>query len=302
MLFVCGVHGVGKTEYCRELAAKKGIPTFSASDLINKMVEDSCNGKRVNDISENQDILIKQVRKLKEEIDDFILDGHMCLINQSGNIEFIQEKVFRLLGIQCIEVLVENSNIICTRLMKRDNEAWNETMIENFQNAEITYAKKIAKLLGIDIRIIKVSEKGQGRKCCFGKNIILPIKPRYVEKILDKEKKYEYRKQICIDNIDKIYLYATAPVKAILGEADVLEKIIMNKENLWKLTKEQSGISKDYFDDYFGKSEMASAYRLGEIEKYQKPILLSEVGIKYVPQSYIYVPNLRCVENKDLEI
>lgn len=292
MIFVCGIHGVGKTEYCRQLAEENGISAYSASELINNVEKKTYERKQVNDISSNQKILIDQVNKIKVEKDNFILDGHMCLINKKGHFELVKEEVFRLLGIDCIVVLIDSPSIICKRLIQRDGEYWNKEWIERFQRTEVNYAWKVARHLGVEFKIIKISEKEIKKKAYFNKNIILPIKPLYVEEILNNNKKYEYRKHICVENIDKIYLYATAPVKALLGEAEVLEKIVMNKEKLWDITKEESGISKEYYDEYFSKSQTASAYRLGEIRRYKKPIELNDVGIMYAPQSYIYVDNL----------
>ena len=292
MIFVCGIHGVGKTEYCQELAKKLGILSFTAGQLIYKGKKDPSKSKRVNNINENQRILVEQVKKLKVERDRFILDGHMCLMNQKGTIESVREEVFSLLEIEEIEVLVDNPKNICERLRKRDGVVWEEDLIEKFQIQEIQHAKKIAKSLDVEVKIVRVLDKNRKEKCVFGKNIILPIKPVFIEKILTGEKTYEYRKQLCIDNIDKIYLYATTPVKAILGEVDVLAKITAHKEKLWNMTKDYSGISKEYYDEYFCKSERASAYYLGEAKRYKKPIRLNEVGIDFVPQSYVYVEDL----------
>ena len=38
-------------------------------------------------------------------------------------------------------------------------------------------------------------------------SILLSIKPEYVEKILSGEKRYEFRRKLCKDEIDKIYVY-----------------------------------------------------------------------------------------------
>ena len=72
------------------------------------------------------------------------------------------------------------------------------------------------------------------------KNIILPIKPLFVEKVLSGEKKYEYRKKLCQKEIDKIYLYSTSPVKMIVGEAEVVDKMRMDKDLLWAKTRRQA--------------------------------------------------------------
>lgn len=121
------------------------------------------------------------------------------------------------------------------------------------------------------------------------RNIVLPIKPSYADKILSGEKKYEYRKRLCKDSIDKIYIYATSPVKRIIGEVKVLQKLNQEKKILWEISKEESGVSKEEFLNYFKKTENGCAYYLGEVKKYNQPLTLESIGIKYTPQSYVYI-------------
>lgn len=121
------------------------------------------------------------------------------------------------------------------------------------------------------------------------KAIVLPIKPEYAEAILKKEKRYEYRRHLCKKQIDKIVIYATAPVKKIVGEAFVIEKLIDNKEMLWQKTKTFSGIDKHFYDMYFKGLDEACAYSLGEVIAYESPRSLEEFGINFYPQSYVYV-------------
>ena len=51
--------------------------------------------------------------------------------------------------------------------------------------------------------------------------ILLSINPRYVEKILSGEKKYEFRTRIAKRKVDSILIYSTAPVKRVLAEVTV---------------------------------------------------------------------------------
>lgn len=48
-------------------------------------------------------------------------------------------------------------------------------------------------------------------------NIILSIHPEYVEKILAGEKTVELRRLLPRQNVEKIYIYSTSPVKKIVG-------------------------------------------------------------------------------------
>jgi len=123
-------------------------------------------------------------------------------------------------------------------------------------------------------------------------NIILPIKSVFIDKILAEEKKYEYRKKLCQKEINKIYMYATAPVKMIIGEAEVITKISMNKEELWRETYRYAGITKKFYDQYFEHQDYACAYVIGEVKQYKLPVTLKSIGIEYTPQSFIYVDEL----------
>ncbi len=92
-----------------------------------------------------------------------------------------------------------------------------------------------------------------------------------------------------MENIDKIYLYVTSPIKKIIGEVGVLEKYFMKKEHLWEVTHEKAGITEEFFEKYFKNQNWAGAYKLGKVIQYEVPIELKEMGINYVPQSYAYV-------------
>jgi len=119
--------------------------------------------------------------------------------------------------------------------------------------------------------------------------ILLAINPQFVDKILAHTKTFEYRKNRCRLNVDTIVIYSTCPVMRVVAEAEVVAIIEDTANNVWQLTKNQSGVSKNFFDTYFKGKTKAVAYKLGKIKKYEKPLRLSELGIKSAPQSFIYL-------------
>ena len=120
--------------------------------------------------------------------------------------------------------------------------------------------------------------------------ILLSINPQYVESILEGTKRFEYRKRKCNRNdVDKIIIYATAPIKAIVGEVEIEDVLINTPEELWKETSKYSGVSKKFFDSYYKGKDLAVAYKLGKVRKYDKPRTLHEYGIKCAPQSFVYL-------------
>lgn len=119
--------------------------------------------------------------------------------------------------------------------------------------------------------------------------ILISIKPEYVKKIFDGSKKIEYRTRLAKYKVDKIIIYCTAPIKKIVGEADVIRTISDKPEKIWSKTKKISGISKESFDTYFTKNKTANAYVLGDVKKYRKQKTLEDFGLKAAPQSFYYL-------------
>lgn len=121
------------------------------------------------------------------------------------------------------------------------------------------------------------------------KSILLSIHPEYVENILEGIKKYEYRKRLASDSIKYIYIYSTSPVMKIVAKADVLDILEDSPMDLWERTKENSGISKYKFHQYFEGRDKAYAYKLGDIEIFAEPKRLQDFGVNAAPQSFVYI-------------
>lgn len=120
--------------------------------------------------------------------------------------------------------------------------------------------------------------------------ILMPINPEYVDEILAGRKKYEYRKiKAKRNNIDKMIIYSTSPIMKVVAEVDIKEILEEDPEKLWEMTKNESGITKDFYNKYYKNKNTAIAYKLGKIRIYDKPKNLYDIGINYVPQSFVYL-------------
>lgn len=118
--------------------------------------------------------------------------------------------------------------------------------------------------------------------------ILISIKPEYAKRILSGEKMYEYRKRVPAD-VKTVVIYATAPVKKIVGEFSVDNVLSMAPEELWNRTHLQSGITQEKFFRYFHGVSIAHALSIKEVIEYESPFDLSEVKIKRAPQSWQYI-------------
>lgn len=119
--------------------------------------------------------------------------------------------------------------------------------------------------------------------------ILLPINPIYVEQILEGKKLFEFRRRIAKKEVDTIVIYCTNPIKKVLGEVRVRSVLSDTPKNLWNRTKQYAGIKKKDFDHYFKGISIAYAYELEEVLVFDIPKDLSDYGVKFSPQSFIYL-------------
>jgi len=118
--------------------------------------------------------------------------------------------------------------------------------------------------------------------------VLLSIKPEFVEKIINGEKKFEYRRRIFKKNVESVIIYATSPWKRIIGEFFIEEILVEEPNTLWIKTFLFSGVEKDFFMNYFKDANIGYAIKIGNLILYERPLNL-ENFVKYPPQSYAYI-------------
>ncbi len=120
--------------------------------------------------------------------------------------------------------------------------------------------------------------------------VLLSIKPEFAFQIFEGKKKFEFRKVIFKNpNVKTIVVYASSPVQRVIGEFDIDGIFSSNPSEIWMKTKEFSGISEAYFNEYFGNREIAHAIKIKNIRKYKNPLHLMENFNVLPPQSYLYL-------------
>ncbi len=120
--------------------------------------------------------------------------------------------------------------------------------------------------------------------------VVLSIKPEFAFKIFDGSKKFEFRKTIFKNSaVKSIVVYASSPVQKVIGEFEI-DEIINNKlDTLWDLTKDESGISKEFFYKYFSQHEKGFAIKVKSKKKYKTPKCLKADFNLNPPQSFAYL-------------
>ena len=120
--------------------------------------------------------------------------------------------------------------------------------------------------------------------------ILLSIKPEFALKIFDGSKRYEYRRAIFKNQeIDGVIVYASDPVKLIIGEFEIEDILHDELPVLWMKTKDHAGISERKFFEYFANRSCGYAIKVRTARIYDIPLPLSSLMISSPPQSFMYV-------------
>jgi predicted transcriptional regulator len=122
------------------------------------------------------------------------------------------------------------------------------------------------------------------------KPVLISIKPKHALNILGRIKTVELRKR-GFPECKNIIMYATSPVKALVGALEVDEVITASKETIWLMYGREAHISKEQFDAYYQKHHWAVAIKIARAIKL-KPMFDPKKVIPnfHAPQSWRYLP------------
>ncbi|MFT4203062.1 MAG: ASCH domain-containing protein [Chitinophagaceae bacterium] len=124
--------------------------------------------------------------------------------------------------------------------------------------------------------------------------VVLSIKPEFAHKIFEGTKKFEFRKSIFKNkNVKTVIVYASSPLQQVIGEFEIEKILSYDLDTLWDLTQDFSGITQDFFYDYFSDKEIGYAIKIKKTKKYRTPKCLREDFNLFPPQSFAYLPNER---------
>jgi predicted transcriptional regulator len=124
--------------------------------------------------------------------------------------------------------------------------------------------------------------------------LFISLRPRFAELLLAGRKTVELRRvQPDIAPGAVALLYASSPVRALLGVAVVDQVQVAKSAEIWRVYGERTGITLEEYEHYFNGAATAVAITLGEVRRLRTPITLAELreGCTWFrpPQSFRYL-------------
>lgn len=117
--------------------------------------------------------------------------------------------------------------------------------------------------------------------------VLLSIKPEFALRIFDGSKRYEYRRTIFKrSEVKTAVVYASKPIRKVIGEFEIGEIFYEKPEALWAKTGGHAGITKKRFLQYFNNKTEGYAIEVKEARTYDVPIQLNQLSVSWPPQSF----------------
>lgn len=162
ILFIGGVHGVGKSTACSQVADELSCLHVRASDLIRQERSHAIaiNRKLVEDVNGNQELLLQGFDRLKSSstTECILLDGHYALRDSSKTIQLLPVTVFQGLRVSELVCLENDPSVIAKRIQDRDGESISIEDVSELQKAEIQHAHAISTELNLPLSILRGNE------------------------------------------------------------------------------------------------------------------------------------------------
>lgn len=149
IIFIGGIHGVGKGTLCKNVASALNMVHLTASEVLkwSDFTEDPSN-KCVKDIHSTQDRLIENLNRIVQPNQIYLLDGHFCLQNNEGIIEKVPDDIFMGINPLKIVLVTETPEEISKRLFQRDGKEYDVQLLKKMQDIEKEHALHISQILG----------------------------------------------------------------------------------------------------------------------------------------------------------
>ena len=131
------------------------------------------------------------------------------------------------------------------------------------------------------------------------RDIIISIKPHYVENILMERKTVELRRRFPTSASPGTiaHIYSTSPVQAMVGCAEINDIVRLPITEIWRVYGKEALIDRKDFESYFTGLSEGVALKFTNVQQLPKQFNLSELRSRFgfePPQSFLYAkPDLQ---------
>jgi predicted transcriptional regulator len=103
-------------------------------------------------------------------------------------------------------------------------------------------------------------------------------------------KRFEFRRSHFAPSVHTVVIYATSPVRAVVGEFAIRAVHADTPARLWRLAQGYTGIDRERFNRYFAGCSHGVAIEVEQARQYREHLPLCKLVPGPPPQSFRYLP------------
>lgn len=132
-------------------------------------------------------------------------------------------------------------------------------------------------------------------------NVLLSVKPKYIERIIKGEKRYEFRGSMFKQDVDEVWVYATSPTKKVIGTFAIGGVIADTPKNLWENLNGSSGMSQEEFFHFFNGKDMVFALEIESVKLLRVPLDPEMIFPNFTPPRSFYYFDSSLVKDREIK-
>lgn len=127
--------------------------------------------------------------------------------------------------------------------------------------------------------------------------VLLSVKPRFADQIVDGTKKVEFRRVWASEYVPWIAIYSSSPTKMLVAIAEVESVVVASASTLWSVNCSRSGgLTRAELRSYFSGKTEGYAVMLGRVLRPKAPIEPAKIVEDFrAPQSFRYLTNAEVI-------
>ena len=132
---------------------------------------------------------------------------------------------------------------------------------------------------GVAAKLPKILELYSPRESSVADDLLLSVRPQYMDKILSGTKRVELRRKFSSKWLGHmVNLYASGSVRQMVGRATVNRVVCKAPELIWTEFKNEIGCSREEFDKYTAGANEIYALELTEVTPFRVPVSRCEAS------------------------
>lgn len=130
------------------------------------------------------------------------------------------------------------------------------------------------------------------REDSVNRALLISIQPRFANAILESTKTIELRRTIpTLPPCALALIYSSSPKQALVGWATIEGIVRTTPDALWRIHKDDTGVTSDEFSEYFAGRSHAFGLQLGAAQRADREVSLAALRTHGLqpPQSWRYI-------------